>query len=100
MAEEMYLKTISIKPKLLNAYIGLGDIYVKSRDFEKAIWAYETAVKINKDNLLLHQTLALLYLQQKRYKKSLLEVEEMLRINPKNKMAQGLKRMLQAPRFR
>ena len=59
LAEELYLKIISINNKYLNAFINLGNLKRDINQFEEAIKLYEKALIINDNSPIVYYSLAL-----------------------------------------
>lgn len=50
-AIELYKKALNLKPKTVDAYLGLGYAYLRVRDFEKSVFYYQEATKQEPKNI-------------------------------------------------
>lgn len=88
-AEEKYLKVVSIDPRNILAYAGLGEVYFKNKELEGAKEAMEYVVKLAENGYgELEATdyvlLSLIYQDLGDYKKALGSIKEALRLEPSN----------------
>ena len=72
-AEADYQEAIRLNPNNDLAYIGLGDIYIKGGDYDRAIEFYNKALSISKGSkrIILLNNLGFAYAKKGEYKKSL-----------------------------
>jgi len=61
----------------------LGDAYLLTRQYEKAVAAYKKVIHIQPDNFFAHLTLAASYIYLEQTENARAEAAEVLRINPK-----------------
>lgn len=88
-AEEKYLKVVSIDPRNIFAYAGLGEIYYKNQELEGAKEAMEYVVKLAENGYgELEATdyvlLSLIYQDLGDYKGALRSIKEALKLEPNN----------------
>ena len=82
LAEELYLKIISINSKYLNAFINLGNLKRDTNQFEEAIKLYEKALIINDNNPIVYYSLALAHQGIGNFEKAIDYSSKTLEIDP------------------
>jgi len=49
-AEKQFIEVISLDPKNIRAYSGLGEVYLQQKEYEQALQTFEYLVKLNQKN--------------------------------------------------
>ncbi len=50
-AEKVYIKVVALAPKTLEAYLGLGNLYLKQKNWDDAAEAYKVVLESDRDNI-------------------------------------------------
>jgi tetratricopeptide (TPR) repeat protein len=86
-----YIEALDIVNKIIKknrnkhqAFVLKGDIFFKLADYKSAAECYDEALKINKNNLIYREKLAISYMNDGKYKKALEECNAIIEKNPKN----------------
>ena len=79
MAQELYLKLISINDKYINAYINFGNLKRDLNEFSESIKLYEKALSINEKNPTTNYLLALANQGIGNFEKAILYSEKALK---------------------
>ena len=74
-------KAVAENPKLMNAYIMIGNAYAKLDDFDRAIREYQTAIEKNPRAIQPNMLIATLYDRRQDYTKANEYYEKVLEIN-------------------
>ncbi|MEE9334702.1 MAG: tetratricopeptide repeat protein [Granulosicoccaceae bacterium] len=88
VAEDSILHSISIAPKYEDAYVLLGHLYTKSRQYQKATDALDQATTLGSNSPWLKLNLAEVYVKTKRYDDALSLVQEVLERGTSNTKAE------------
>jgi TolA-binding protein len=94
-AKPLLLKAVEVDPRSADAYFNLGYIYAVEKNYSKAEEMYSQVVKLSppyQDEALYN--LSLVQEKQGKKKPSRENLEQALKINPKNEMAQKLLKKL------
>ncbi len=82
---ETIQKLIRKDPDSIPAYLYLGSLYaIKLKDYKLALQWYNKALEIEPDNLVVKDTIAQFYVEQKKYEKALPILLEIERYDPEN----------------
>ena len=74
-AIELLKQAIAIHPQFVAALNGLGVQYMKLGDFESAAQAFDSALKIDPEDFLLHLNYGLTLFQQKKYPETIQQLD-------------------------
>jgi tetratricopeptide (TPR) repeat protein len=58
-AEKVYIKVVALAPKTLEAYVGLGNLYMKQKNWNDSAEAYKVVLEGDKNNLVALSNLGL-----------------------------------------
>lgn len=83
-AEKIYIEIISHNPKNVDAYEGLGNLYVKNRQHEQARETLRFALRLDPENASVLMSLGQLETTQENYKEALDALRKAIAIRPKN----------------
>ncbi|WP_068470037.1 tetratricopeptide repeat protein [Candidatus Protochlamydia phocaeensis] len=83
-AEELYLQLIAEAPNQANYYVKLGQLYVKMKQFDKAIAAYLKGLDIQPNSVDLQMALGFAYLEKGELERGKQILEATLRENSRN----------------
>src|SRR5262249_18590329 len=83
LAEEAFKKAIEANENFLEAYFTLGQLYIKSKAYDRAIQQYETMIKANPKLVQPYMLLGILYDQQGKRQQANAQYEQALKINPR-----------------
>jgi tetratricopeptide (TPR) repeat protein len=64
-AEEYFKITLTLSPRLASAYKGLGNLYLRTKEFDKAAINFEKALDLEKSDIATINSLGLSYVRQK-----------------------------------
>ncbi|MCK4830391.1 tetratricopeptide repeat protein, partial [bacterium] len=87
LAVEEYYKVIEFRPKLIQAYHGLGTAYAKMREYDKAEDMLKTVIRMNPYDARAHFNLGTMYIAQNRYTEAVNEYEAAIEIDPNYELA-------------
>ncbi|MCI0417815.1 MAG: tetratricopeptide repeat protein, partial [Acidobacteria bacterium] len=77
-----FRRATACDPKSLDAQVALGDAYAQRGDDNRALSAYESALKIQPNHLLALQSAARLYLKHELHQQSVPVLERWMRLEP------------------
>lgn len=83
-AEKLYIEIISHNPKNVDAYEGLGNLYLKNRQHEQARETLRFALRLDPDNASALMSLGQIETAQDNYKEALDALRKAIVIRPKN----------------
>lgn len=83
-AEAKLLEAISIFPQFFEAHLALGNHFLKTRAFGKAIAELDKAREVNPNDERLYQSFGLILMQQRNYPVAVAIFGEAARLNPQN----------------
>lgn len=83
-AEKKYIEIISHNPKQINAYEGLGNLYLKDRKYEQARETLSFALKISPDDASIHMSMAEVEIKDENPGEALVHLRECFKKRPKN----------------
>lgn len=81
-ATKIYREVINENPSNMDALWGLGEVYIKAKDLEKALALLQEVKKLDSKYPLLHYSIARVYLSKKDFKKAKEELEIELKLHP------------------
>lgn len=79
-----YNKAIELDQNNSAIYTGLGNLYYKNYEYDRAIEVLKKAIKIDRNNEKAHHYLGLVYSSKKIYDKAMMEIKKAIEINPSN----------------
>lgn len=77
----LFLEIINQQPKLANAHVNMGIIFIKNKSFDEAENAFSRALKINPNNIYALNQLGFLYRKQGDFTKAKASYEKAIDIN-------------------
>ena len=80
-ARSLFLEVINQQPKLANAHVNMGIIFIKNKSFDEAENAFNRALKINPNNIYALNQLGVLYRKQGEFSKAKASYEKAIDIN-------------------
>lgn len=83
-AEGYYKKALQIDPYSLGAYLGLGDVYFKRKQYIQAIHFYEMGIKYHKDSYLAYSSVAMGFYELAEGERASHLYKKALELNPKD----------------
>lgn len=83
-AEEKYIEVISMDQKNLQAYKGLGDLYLEANNYDYARETFEHILKLKADDIDTYINLGLLYKAQNNNEKALKYFNQAVSLEPNN----------------
>lgn len=86
-AKLCYLKSISKDPRSLDAYLGLGKIYQKSKREKLALQKFSRILDFDSGNYKAHYELGATHLAFRNFPKAETHLRQSIRLNPKNERA-------------
>ena len=78
-AEQLFLRALTGSPKLVGAYLNLGQLYLDQHKPERSLWAYGQASKLAPDRADINYNLASIYLERREFERSLDYLEKIPR---------------------
>jgi tetratricopeptide (TPR) repeat protein len=78
-AEQLFLRALSGSPKLVGAYLNLGQLYLDQRKPDRSLWAYTEAGKLAPDRADINYNIAAIYEKRREFKRSLDYLEKIPR---------------------
>lgn len=78
-AEQLFLRALTGSPKLVGAYLNLGQLYLDQHKPDRSLWAYGEASKLAPDRADINYNLASIYLEQREFERSLDYLEKIPR---------------------
>jgi Flp pilus assembly protein TadD len=89
-ALQEFRQALKIQPKHPQAQNNIGVIFWNLKAYEKAEMEFNKALKIQHDLPEIHQNLAALYLKTNRFAYAIPHLEQILKLQPENVIAQNL----------
>jgi len=86
-ARQAVLDELQRRPGSLEGYELLGIIYIRQKDFEKAVAAFKQALKIDARSTMTHNNLGNCFVEQRNYEMARQEFETALRLSPHDRDA-------------
>jgi Tfp pilus assembly protein PilF len=86
-AKNFFLMSISLNPKLIEAYFMLGNVLFSSHMYEDSISIWEEALKINNNHSVIYSNIALSFIKLDNIDKAKEYLDSALSIDPKNEDA-------------
>lgn len=83
-AEKKYIEILGLDAKNIEAYRGLGNLYILQKQFVEAIQTFRHIVKLNKADSLAHFELAEVFVRLEDYDNALNSLNKALEIEPVN----------------
>jgi len=83
-AEKRYIEVISHNPKMVDAYEGLGNLYLKNKQYAQARETLGFTLRLSPDDASVHMSLAELETAEDNLKKAVEHLRECIRIRPNN----------------
>jgi tetratricopeptide (TPR) repeat protein len=80
-ALELFKKAVALNPKLKDAQVNLGALYLQLGDFDNAIIAYQQTLAADANNTVAHYNLGALYMEKAENEKALFHFQQALK-NP------------------
>ncbi|MCX6745108.1 MAG: tetratricopeptide repeat protein [Candidatus Parcubacteria bacterium] len=81
-AENKYIEILNLEAKNIEAYRGLGDLYILQKQFQEAIQTFKHIIKLNKTDSLAHFELAEVFVRLEDYDNALNNLNKALEIEP------------------
>ncbi|MFH1799364.1 MAG: tetratricopeptide repeat protein [Candidatus Omnitrophota bacterium] len=86
-ALESFNKAVSLDPKNLSVYVGLGNAYFQKGDADKALESFNKAISLNSKSLYAYIGLGNLYLQKGNIDKAIDSFNKAISLDPKDPQA-------------
>jgi len=83
-AEKRYIEVISHHPKMVEAYEGLGNLYLKNKQYAQARETLGFTLRLSPNDASVHMSLADLEASERNLKKAVEHLRESVRIRPNN----------------
>ena len=80
-ARSLFSEIINQQPRLANAHVNMGIIFIKNKSFDEAENAFNRALKINPNNIYALNQLGFLYRKQGEFSKAKASYEKAIDIN-------------------
>lgn len=80
-ARGLFLEAIDKQPRLANAHVNIGIIFIKNKSFDEAEYAFNRALTISPNNIVALNQLGFLYRQQGEFAKAKTSYEKAIDIN-------------------
>jgi tetratricopeptide (TPR) repeat protein len=84
-ARKIYQEILNYDNKYLEAYRGLGRIYVAQRDFERALATYQKAIELHPKSAQLHADLSVVYSKQNDFAGAIQKLNKACEMDPQNR---------------
>lgn len=81
-SEKFYKKALAYNSRFYPAFMGLGDMYLKMKEFEKAYDVYAQVFRLNEENYRARHYAGYALLGLKRYEEAREQLRETVRLNP------------------
>jgi len=81
-SRQFFRKTVTLSPRLAEAYKGLGDVYLAKKEYEDARKNYEKALDLDRTDISTLNSLGLTYVKQNKIGEGILKYKLALRIDP------------------
>lgn len=81
-ARNLFLEVIDKHPRLANAHVNMGIIFIKNKSFDEAENAFNRALEINPQNIYALNQLGFIYRKQGDFSKAKTSYEKAIDINP------------------
>jgi len=83
-AEKKYIRLLSLDPKNIEAFRGLGNLYIMQKQYDEARQTFEHILKLDNSYGLAYFELGEIFYKLESYEKALLNLEKALAIEPNN----------------
>ncbi len=83
-AENKYIEILGLEAKNIDAYRGLGDLYLLQKQFQNAIQTFKHIIKLDKNDSLAYFELAEVFMRLEDYDNALNNLNKALEIEPVN----------------
>jgi tetratricopeptide (TPR) repeat protein len=81
-SETFFKRTLTLSPRLAEAYKGLGNIYLAKEEYEKAMKSFRKALDLDKDDISTLNSLGMTYVRMGQYKEGIDKYMIALRLDP------------------
>lgn len=81
-SEKFFRKTVSLSPRLAEAYKGLGNVYLAQEEYEKAMRSFKKALDLDENDVSTLNSLGTTYVRMEQYKEGIDKYMLALKLDP------------------